>query len=49
MYLLSYDKKESVRLIFVYLIEGSDKTFEKINDKAPHLNSMGYAEMRIAT
>ena len=27
-----YDNKESVRLIFVYLIEGSDKTFEKIND-----------------
>ena len=31
-----YYKKESVELIFVYLLEGCGKTFERINDTMPH-------------
>ena len=33
-------KKESVRLIFVYQVGGSDKTLTKINDTMPHTCNM---------
>jgi len=34
--MMADNKKESVELISVYLIEGSDKTQAKINDTMPH-------------
>ena len=35
-YAADYVQKESVELIFVYQVRGSDKTLNQINDAIPH-------------